>query len=77
MTDAQRDASTAQRHEKCNPFLKERHQFVHKAKKKLRVSNEALSGATPAPHTYTDIETTATSEREREREVGSTSSSPN
>lgn len=60
MTVAQGDAGTAQRDEKCNPFLKERLQFLHKAKKKLRVSNEALSEATPALHTYTDIEITGT-----------------
>jgi len=71
MTVVQGGAGTAQRDEKCDPFSKERHQFLHKAKKKLRVSK--LSEATPAPHTYTDIETTATRERER----GSISSSPN
>jgi hypothetical protein len=53
MAVAQGDAGTAHRDEKCNPFLKEKHKFHHKAKKKSTMSTEALSEATPAPHTYT------------------------
>jgi len=60
------DAGTAHRDEKFNPFLKERRQFLHKAKKKSRVSTEALSEATPAPHTYTDTLKQPRQERERE-----------
>jgi hypothetical protein len=54
MAVAQHDAGTAHRNEKCNPFLKEKHQFLHKAKKKTTMSTEALFEATTAPHTYTD-----------------------
>jgi hypothetical protein len=54
MAVAQVDAGTAHRDEKWNPFLKERYNFHHKAKKKSTMGTEALTEATPAPHTYTD-----------------------
>jgi hypothetical protein len=75
MAVAQGDAGTAHQDEKCNPFLKERHKFHYKAKKKSTMSTEALSEATPAPHTYTD--TLKRQRQERERERRSTSRSPN
>jgi hypothetical protein len=71
MAVAQGDAGTAHRNEKYNPFLKERHQFHHKAKKQSIMSTKALSEATPAPHMYTDTL------KQQRRETGSISSSPN
>jgi hypothetical protein len=64
MKVVQGDAGTAHRDEKCNPFMQERHQFLHKAKKTSTMSTEALSEATPATAYVTDTLKQQRQERE-------------